>query len=73
MNVTEKTKTQFLNQVRDLLVNHPDRLSNFEVLWHSGRFREAYLVVSDAIRFLGISLTGEQQKIDENFYWEIVN
>jgi hypothetical protein len=55
------------------LKGYPDLLSSFDQLWWEGKFRQAYLCVDKAIRGFGLVLTAEERKVDEAFYWEVVN
>jgi len=73
MTTTDKIKEEYLNHTRKLLYDYPDVLRTFEQLWQSGKFREAYICVDEAVRKLGIVLSSEQRKADEAFYWEVVN
>lgn len=73
MNATDKFSAQYFNLVRDLFRNNPDTFRAFEDLWQAGKFREAYIVVDEAVQKLGLDLSIEQQKIDEAYYWAVIN
>ena len=73
MTTTEKIKEAYLNHTRKLLHDYPDVLRAFEELWQEGKLREAYLCVGETVQKVGIVLSSEQRKVDESFYWEIVN
>jgi hypothetical protein len=73
MTPTQKIKEEYLDHIRKLLYDYPDVLRTFEQLWQTGKLREAYLCVDEAVRKLGIALSPEQRKVDEAFYWEVVN
>ena len=73
MTATEKIKEEYLNHTRKLLRDHPDVLRGFEQLWLAGKLREAYLSADEAVSKLGMIMSAEQRKADEDFYWEVVN
>jgi len=73
MTTTERIKEEYLKHTRKLLYDFPGVLHKFEQLWLAGELREAYLCVDEAVRNQGIIRSPEQQKADEDFYWEVVN
>ena len=73
MSNTDKIKTEYVRVARELLAGHPERRRIFDEFWDAGKFREAYLIVHETVQNSGISLSNEQRKTDEAFYWEFVN
>ena len=73
MSTSERIKEDYLKQVRSLLCDYPSELCAVEELWQAGRYREMYLHVYGAFCRRGINLSTEQRRIDESFYWGVVN
>ena len=73
MTTTARIKEEYLAQVRELFGDCPDELRAVEELWRGGRFREVYIHVYGALCRRGIDLSTEQRRIDESFYWGLVN
>jgi hypothetical protein len=73
MTTTEIIKSEYFKHTRNLLHDLPETLHKFEELWEAGKLREAYLCVDEIVRNQGIIRSPEQQKADEDFYWEVVN
>ena len=70
---TAQIKEEYLKHARELLGDCPDELRAVEELLQDGRYREVYFHVYGAICRRGINLSTEQRRIDESFYWGLVN
>ena len=66
-------KEKYLMHARGLLGDCPDELRAVEELLQGGRYREVYFRVYGAVCRRGIVLSTEQRRIDESFYWGLVN
>ena len=73
MTTTAQIKEEYLKHVRGLLSDYPPELCAVEELWQAGRFREVYFCVYSAVCRREIVLSTEQKRIDESFYWGVVN
>ena len=60
---------EYLKQTRQLLTDHPESLRNFEALWAAGKSREAYVLVMNETKRLGLVRSAENRKADADFFW----
>jgi hypothetical protein len=69
VSLIEKSKSEYSQQVRDLLSIYPKELEVFEDLWGSGKLREAYIFVIETAERLTLKRSAENMKADEDFFW----
>ena len=69
MKTLEDVKDEYEHQVEMFLHNHPVELKSFKGLWASGEFRRAYVVVQEVTQRVGLVMSGDMNKADEEFFW----
>jgi len=72
MKKEDKIKKKFFLEMKKLLEKHQDVWAIFQSHWDREEYREAYLVVHEALRQLKIYPDGEYRKTDEDFFWSFI-
>ena len=69
MTDLEEIKREYFDKMQELLRATPEALQHFEALWTAGKFREAYVFVSNYIDKYKLFRSPENKLADENFFW----
>jgi hypothetical protein len=64
-----KKEQDYFHQMRELLGALPDELQRFEELWAYGKYRDAYVFVTESVERHGLTRSPANRVADENFFW----
>jgi hypothetical protein len=68
MKTIEQIKSEYRIQMEQLLLDYPEELRAFEELWTSGKLREAYVLVTQITKKLGLVRSQKNKEADEAFF-----
>lgn len=66
------TKNDYYTEIKTLLKDNLELLNQFEKLWDSSKYREAYLLIHEKTEGQLNNLTDSYKSVDEQFYWEFI-
>ena len=65
----QEIKNDWQAHAKKLLEGYPEKLPEFNQLWNTCKFQEAYMFMDEFVRKANIKPSLEYQTADENFYW----